>query len=139
VRVGEAGATLIKRSRGRSHAGKHNKPRSSAPRDTGAAVGYCISIRVVNAVRLGQSKSEHRSQHSTDETDQKQTRSSTPGQPKRMTNVLRQVIAILTINGRGGVVDSVEQRTQKNFIFFEMSGQKILRKKKPSKSTTDSI
>jgi hypothetical protein len=40
---------------------------------------------------------------------------------------------------KGGVVDSVEQRTQKNFIFFEMSGQKILRKKKPSKSTNDSI
>jgi hypothetical protein len=44
--------------------------------------------------------------HSDGETDQKQTRSSTPGQTKKMTNVLRNVItiAILTINGKGGVV-----------------------------------
>src|SRR5262249_29793744 len=44
------------------------------------------------------------------EKDQKQTRSSTPGQPKRMTNVLRKVIAIaiLAINGKGSVVvDSI--------------------------------
>ena len=43
------------------------------------------------------------------ETDQKQTRSSTPGQTKKMTNVIRNVIAIaiLPINGKGGVVDSV--------------------------------
>src|SRR3977135_2591653 len=42
------------------------------------------------------------------ETDQKQTRSSTPGQTKKMTNVLRNVIAIaiLAISGKGGVVDS---------------------------------
>src|ERR1700730_4860 len=41
------------------------------------------------------------------ETDQKQTRSSTPGQAKRMTNVIRKVIAIaiLAINGKGGVID----------------------------------
>jgi hypothetical protein len=41
--------------------------------------------------------------HSDGETDQKQTRSSTPGQTKKMTNVLRNVIAIaiLTINGKG--------------------------------------
>ena len=45
----------------------------------------------------------------TGETNQRQTRSSTPGQPKRMTNVLRKVIAIaiLAINGKGGVVDRV--------------------------------
>jgi len=44
--------------------------------------------------------------HSDGETDQKQTRSSTPGQTKKMTNVLRNVIAIaiLTINGKGSVV-----------------------------------
>jgi len=38
------------------------------------------------------------------QTDQKQTRSSTPGQTKKMTNVLMNVIviAILTINGKGG-------------------------------------
>jgi hypothetical protein len=44
--------------------------------------------------------------HFDGETDQKQTRSSTPGQTKKMTNVLRNVIAIaiLTINGKGGVV-----------------------------------
>jgi hypothetical protein len=43
---------------------------------------------------------------SDDETDQKQTRSSTPGQTKRMTHVFKNVIAIaiLTINGKGGVV-----------------------------------
>jgi hypothetical protein len=43
------------------------------------------------------------------ETDQKQTRSSMPGQPKRMTNVLRKVIAIaiLPMVGKGGVVDNV--------------------------------
>jgi hypothetical protein len=47
-----------------------------------------------------------REAHSDGETDQKQTRSSTPGQTKKMTNVLRNVIAIaiLTINGKGGVV-----------------------------------
>jgi len=40
------------------------------------------------------------------QTDQKQTRSSTPGQTKKMTNVLMNVIviAILTINGKGGAV-----------------------------------
>jgi hypothetical protein len=44
--------------------------------------------------------------HSDGGTDQKQTRSSSPGQTKKMTNVLRNVIAIaiLTINGKGGVV-----------------------------------
>ena len=44
--------------------------------------------------------------HSDGETDQKQTRSSTPGQTKKVTTVLRNVIAIaiLTINGKGGVV-----------------------------------
>jgi len=43
------------------------------------------------------------------ETDQKQTRSSTPGQAKRMTNVLRKIIAIaiLAINGKGSVGDCV--------------------------------
>src|SRR4029077_14991294 len=43
------------------------------------------------------------------ETDQKQTRSSTPGQTKKITNVLRNVtaIAILAISDKGGVVDSV--------------------------------
>ena len=47
--------------------------------------------------------------HSDGETDQKQTRSSTPGQTKKMTNVLRNVIAIaiLAISGKGGVADSV--------------------------------
>ena len=45
--------------------------------------------------------------HSDGETDQKQTRSSTPGQTKKMTNVLRNVIAIaiMPISGKGGVVD----------------------------------
>src|SRR5438552_2116637 len=44
--------------------------------------------------------------HSDGETDQKQTRS-TPGQTKKMTNVLRNVIAIaiMPISGKGGVVD----------------------------------
>src|SRR5437868_9353974 len=46
------------------------------------------------------------------ETDQKQIRSSTPGQTKRMTNVIRNVIAIaiLAIIGKGSVVDSVPSR-----------------------------
>src|SRR3977135_3789861 len=41
------------------------------------------------------------------ETDQRQTRSSTPGQTKKITNVIRNVIAIaiLPINGKGTVVD----------------------------------
>ena len=44
------------------------------------------------------------------ESDQKQIRSSSPGQTKKMTNVLRKVIAIaiLTINGKGDVVDCAE-------------------------------
>jgi hypothetical protein len=45
--------------------------------------------------------------HSIRQTDQKQTRCNRPGQPKRMSNVLRKVIAIaiVAINGKGGVVD----------------------------------
>src|ERR1700730_16555051 len=41
------------------------------------------------------------------ETDQKQTRSSTPGQTKKMTNVIRNVIAIaiLAMSGKAGAVD----------------------------------
>jgi len=47
--------------------------------------------------------------HSEGEINYRQTRSSMPGQPKRMTNVLRKVIAIATlaINDKGGVVDNV--------------------------------
>jgi hypothetical protein len=43
------------------------------------------------------------------EADQKQTRSRTPGQTKKMTNVIRNVIAIATlaINDKGNVVDNV--------------------------------
>jgi hypothetical protein len=118
VRIGEAAATLIKRSRGRSHAGKHNKPRSSAPRDTGAAVGYCISIRLVNAVRLGQSNTEHRSEHSTDETDQKQTRSSTPRPAKKNDRCIKEVHRDLDDQWQKVASSTASSNARKKISFF---------------------
>ena len=61
------------------------------------------------------------------ETDQKQTRSSSPGQPKRMTNVLRRVtaIAILTINDKEVLVDSVGPLRRRNGAMLRRRSSRV--------------
>ena len=61
------------------------------------------------------------------ETDQKQTRSSSPGQPKRMTNVLRKVtaIAILTINDKEVLVDSVGPLRRRNGAMLRRRSSRV--------------
>jgi hypothetical protein len=59
--------------------------------------------------------------------DQKQIRSSSPGQTKKMTNVFKNVIAILTINGKGGVVGSLAIGKKNHPLFFVCSRACMLR------------
>jgi len=61
-------------------------------------------------------------------TDQMQTRNSTPGQTKRMTNVITKVmaIAILAINGNGGVVDCVGPSRRRDGRTFTRRSSRVI-------------
>jgi hypothetical protein len=63
-------------------------------------------------------------------TDQMQTRNSTPGQTKRMTNVITKVmaIAILAINGKGGVVDCVGPSRRRDARTFTRRSSRVIAK-----------
>ena len=73
------------------------------------------------------------------ETDQKQTRSSTPGQTKKITNVIRKVIAIaiLTINGKGGVIDSAGPLRRRDRATLTRRSSRVIARTAASQTQTN--